>query len=235
MKKGISLLELMIGVLILGILAKLGFVFYFDQIKKTNKNLAIDVLHQNIGKMEQYYSQNGSYLQESNNSWPGNVIKSVVGVGGSAVYAISFYPSQATNANRQAYCLLATPVGNINQSDQLPLYSDRYGEISNTAPGNCSLNATTTPTLCPAGGAFPPCSGSCTNGPYSACSGFCQGITVCGGGCSGSCIGSIIYGSCSGSCGGKSFISGNCSGDCSNSTVCGSCSGNCAGVNKNGC
>lgn len=233
-KKGLSLIELMIAVAILGILAKLGISLYFDQIKRSNKTTAIQVLHQNVNKMEQYYSQKGRYL-ESNNTWPGNVITSVVGINGSAVYSISYYPAQASTANQQAFCLLASPVGNISQSYQYPIYINRYGKISSTPPDDCSFNSVTTPSLCPAGGAFPPCSGDCSNGgPYSACSGHCSVVTVCNGGCSGSCSGSIIYGSCSGSCQ-NSFIKNNCSGSCSGSTVCGSCSGSCSGVNKNGC
>lgn len=228
-KKGLSLIELMIAVAILGILAKFGVSLYFDQIKRSNKTTAIQVLHQNVNRMENFYSQNGRYL-ESGNTWPGSIITSVVGVYGAPVYSVTFYPSSATSANAQAYCLVATPVGNQMHSDYLTIYIDRYGNISTAAPGNCSISNAQN-SLCPAGGTFLPCSGNCSNGVFSACSGNCNNVTICAGGtgCSGNCRNSIIHaGGCSGNCW-DSIVFGGCSGNCFDSTVYGGCSGNCKG------
>ena len=226
-QKGLSLLELMIVVAIVGILARIGVGLYFNQVQRANKSMAMQVLQQNIAKMENYYSQNGRYL-ESGNTWPGSIITSVVGVSGSPVYSVTFYPSSATSDNTQAYCLVATPTNlSSNQSDQITMYIDRYGSISTTAPTNCSISSSTN-LVCPAGGSFLPCSGNCSNGVYSACSGNCDNITVCSGGtgCSGNCRNSVIYGGgCSGNCN-NSIIYGGCSGHCSGSTCCTS-GGNC--------
>jgi type IV pilus assembly protein PilE len=245
MKKGFSLIELMIMVAILGILAKIAISLYFNQIQRSNKSMVVQTLQQNIARMENYYSKNGQYLQ-SGNLWPGNVITSVVGVNGAPVYSITFYPSTASSANAQAYCLMAAPVGNVTQSDQVTLYMDRYGNISTTAPSNCSI-VTGTNLVCQAGGTSPPCSGNCSNGVYSACSGNCSNVTICaggtgcsgncndsiiyGGGCSGNCNNSIVYGGCSGNCKQGSIVYGGCTGNCQGSTCCDS-SGNCSSCKK---
>lgn len=71
------------------------------------------------------------------------------------------------------------------------------------------------------------CTGLCSSGCYSACSGCtgsCQGsCSGCSGSCSGTCSG--CSGSCSGSC------SGGCQGcdGCSGTNICQNCNGNCSG------
>jgi len=238
-QQGLSLLEIMLVVAILGILAKIGTASYVSYMQRTNRELAKDKLRQSAVKMEKYYNQNGRYLTDSN-TWPANYIESKVVGSSGTVYAISFAPSSITQSNaatyRQSFMIIATPVtGTIQASDPAgKLCINQNGIITENAAENCGISTVVRAPGCSAGIVYNPCSSVCQGsggvmgGPYSVCSGNCDRVTVCGNpvspGCSGNCQDSVIEGPCSGNCDRvilyvPDSITVPCNGNCHNITV----------------
>lgn len=232
---GFSLLEIIIGIAIVATLALLGMSIYQNYSQKANREIAKTVLRQDAAKMEQHYSQYGSYLDNSN-TWPDNYIESYINGTTGAIYSVSFVPAVPTLANQQVFNILASPVQDSIQS------SDSSGRLCINQTGNILENATANCATTGNSWNSDLCAGNVTTSPAVATCAYndnCSNNTICGScsggnGAPGSCSGSYVGGACSGDCSG-SFIVGNCDGNCSNSTVCGSCSGDCSGVNQNGC
>lgn len=220
MKKGLSLLELMIAVAILGILAKIGVSGYTSYVQRSNREMAKTILRQNVSRMERYYSQNGRYVT-SGDAWPSNYIESkLVGTGGT-VYTISFAPSSATSSYRQNFSIIATPVsGTIQATDSAGnLCINQTGTITENAAENCGIatgpsmpHENCSDVMYSTGkfssnyGGYPLCDnanfpgGVCPVGVYYTCSAHCEGSIVLRD-CSGYCNNVTVYcwfGSCSG-------------------------------------
>jgi prepilin-type N-terminal cleavage/methylation domain-containing protein len=227
---GFSLIEAIIVIALISVLTLVGNSWLSKYQIRENTELAKHILSNDIALMEAYYAKNGSYLiTDSSNTrlWP-PIIRSVVGTG-VPVYSISFYPATASQANEQAYCLVATPNPGSIQAKESVLYIDKHGNLSYVKPSNCEEQAIDTNNWCANSSAsFTPCSGNCSSGVYSGCSGNCNSVTICAGGtgCAGSCRNSIVYGGCSGNCH-NSVVTGGCSGNCFDSTIFGGCTGNC--------
>ena len=229
MKKGFTLIELMITIAIIGILAKVAIVGYTSYVQRSNRAIAIHVLGQSAAKLEQYYSQNGRYLTSSD-AWPTGVIESSVKGNGGVTYTLAYAPSTPNSSFRQTFSIIATPVGSVQSTDSSgKICINNLGAITENAADNCGISTLVRPSFCTGGGGYPPCSGVCQDGgPFSACSGNCDRVKICGNpvtvGCSGNCQDSVIEGPCSGNCDRvilyvPQSMTTPCSGNCHNITI----------------
>ena len=96
---GFTLVELMIVVLIIALLAAVGYPMYTGQVRKTNRLDAQGQMQEFAAQMEQYRSQHFSYEDAT--------LALVPGLGANALYNFALTPVPLD----QNYTLTATPVG----------------------------------------------------------------------------------------------------------------------------
>ncbi len=129
---------MIVAITIVSILTLTGVTVCSNYQTKQNRELAKLILTRNTAQMEQYFAEHGKYLKDDGN-WPTSIIKDkLVTTSKSAAYTISFYPKEASNANQQNYCLIATP----NDANGDTLYINQFGTLSTTAPSTCTSSQT---------------------------------------------------------------------------------------------
>jgi len=116
-ESGVTLLELLIVVVIVGILAAIAIPSYKKQIVKTNRSNAMADLQGFAQSMERFYVQKSTYAGAA----AGTVFPAQSPLDGSARYTLSIQSQDATS-----YVLRATPVAGGTQ------VGDGYLEITNT-------------------------------------------------------------------------------------------------------
>ena len=119
---GLTLLELMITVVIVGILAGIAYPSYLSQVAKARRNEATSALLTGAQALERYYSTNGRYTTTA----AGNTLPAV-------------YPSKVPE-NGPAYFTLA-PTGTPT-ANSFTLRATRTGRMAGDACGDFTLDET---------------------------------------------------------------------------------------------
>jgi len=109
-QRGVSLLELMIVIVIIGIVASIAYPSYVDNVQDTRRAECSGALVGLGNAMERFYSVNGTYLGAAaggaNTGAPALFAASCPVDGGNATYNLTIQAATAST-----YALLATPVG----------------------------------------------------------------------------------------------------------------------------
>jgi type IV pilus assembly protein PilE len=103
-QRGVTLLELMIVVVVIGILVAIGYPSYTKQVQRTKRAECAGGLVQLANAMERYFSQNNSYLLATPLNTLGVATCPIDG--GAATYTLTIPVLTATT-----YTLRATPAG----------------------------------------------------------------------------------------------------------------------------
>jgi type IV pilus assembly protein PilE len=129
--KGFTLIEVMIVVVIIGIIAAIGYPSYQEHVRKARRADAQTSLLELSQFMERYYTSNGRYLKADNTA-PDLPFTEAPKDGGTKVYDLSFTDTPTANA----YTLRAVPKGSMS--------SDLCGTltISNTGAKGQKAGAT---------------------------------------------------------------------------------------------
>ncbi len=119
-QNGFSLIELMIVVAVVAILAAIAYPSYQSEIRKSHRTDAEGALMGLANAMERYFTENGRYVDASNNPpslGSGGIYPNQSPTdGGTAFYTLSI---DAASTDKTAYLLKATPVaGTIQASDE---------------------------------------------------------------------------------------------------------------------
>ncbi len=113
-RRGFTLLELMITVVIISILAAIAYPSYLSQVRKSYRAEAQADLMELASFMERYFTENSSYVDSSNN--PITLPFSSSPRDGTARYTIAFPSSPAPTTT--TFTVRATPVsGGANDGD----------------------------------------------------------------------------------------------------------------------
>jgi type IV pilus assembly protein PilE len=123
---GVSLLELMIVIVIIGIVASIAYPSYVDNVQDTRRAECSGALVGLGNAMERFYSVNGTYLGAAaggaNTGAPAVFATSCPVDGGNVTYNLTIQAATAST-----YALLATPVG--------PQAADECGSLTMTNRG----------------------------------------------------------------------------------------------------
>ncbi len=112
--KGFTLVELMVVVLIIAILAAVGYPMYTGQVKKTNRLDAQGQMQEFAAQMEQYRSQHFSY--------EGATLALVPALAANGLYNFALTP----NPLDQNFTLTATPVaGTVMAGDGVMIINNQ--------------------------------------------------------------------------------------------------------------
>lgn len=103
---GMTLIELMIVVAIVGILASVAYPSYLDHIRRARRADAQSALLQNAQFLERYYTTNGRYVDAAGDA-PALPITEAPNDGGTKYYDLSF----SGNVDATTYTLQAVPSG----------------------------------------------------------------------------------------------------------------------------
>ncbi len=138
--KGVSLLELMVVVAIVGVLAAIAYPSYVQYIVTANRNIAKSVLLQVADRQEQFFADNKTYAADLTNLGYGangfmidDQGAPVPAGSGDRVYSIAL-----TNTSATTYTVNAAPqLRQAGQDDQcMTMTLDQAGLRSQTGPGN---------------------------------------------------------------------------------------------------
>ncbi len=111
MRKGFSLIELMIVIVVVGILASIAYPSYVEYITRARRSDGQSALMDLASRMERYYSDHNTYQTATIG---GSATTSVLT---SSASAEAWYTLSITSATSSAYTLKATPVGTQGISD----------------------------------------------------------------------------------------------------------------------
>ncbi|WP_375541063.1 type IV pilin protein [Nitrosomonas sp.] len=111
---GFTLIELMIAIAIVGIIAAVALPSYQNYVRQSNRAVAKAILHENAQFMEQFYTENNRYDQDS---------------GGNAV-ALPIIQSPRTGAAQ--YNITLQPVGNATFTLQAVPAGTMVGDVCGT-------------------------------------------------------------------------------------------------------
>jgi type IV pilus assembly protein PilE len=106
-QKGITLIELMIVVAIIGILVSVAYPAYTQQVQKSRRADCTGALAGLANAMERYFTANNTYVGASLGNATGNIYPAVCPIDGGT----PFYNLAITATTVTSYTLRATPVG----------------------------------------------------------------------------------------------------------------------------
>lgn len=147
--KGFSLIELMIVVVIVGILAAIGYPAYSEYIRRSHRAEAQTMLQQGAQYMQRFYASNNSYSAQldgtANSALPTGL--SQAPTQGAAAYNLSLIVAGNNAVTATTYMLEAAPTGSMS--------TDRCGTLGLDHLGRkfvfigTGTTKTSTPTLVP--------------------------------------------------------------------------------------
>ncbi|MDR1995502.1 type IV pilin protein [Azonexus sp.] len=111
-KRGFTLIEMMVVIVIVGILASFAYPSYMESVRRARRTDATRALMEAAAAMERYFSQHQSYADATLGTGANDVYRNTSQDG---FYTLSF----GANPTAAAYSLVATPVAGTTQaSDQ---------------------------------------------------------------------------------------------------------------------
>ena len=126
--RGMTLIELIIVVAILGIIAAIGYPSYLEHVKKTRRAEGMGELLELADRMERHYSDIGSYDQNNGSDMTADVIYHTTTAGG--YYALSI----AAGTDNVQFTASATPTSKGQQN------TDKCGTFTIKSLGTKSVS-----------------------------------------------------------------------------------------------
>lgn len=152
-QSGFTLLELMITLVIVGVLSAFAYASYQDQLRKTRRTDATNVLLEMAGRLEKYYNACGSYTVNIDKPLPGSCdTPADIGLGLAGNQSPSGYyqlaitdlnPADgASNTIGAGFRLTATPIAGRLQKDDgfFVLTSDGLRQFDTNKNGTIETN-----------------------------------------------------------------------------------------------
>ena len=128
-QRGVTLIELMVVVAILGIIVAFGYPSYRDQVMKARRAEGLGELLELADRMERFYSDRGTYVGAS----LGNAATDIY----PATSAKGYYTLSIASQTATDFSVSAAPTGTGNQN------KDKCGTFTLTAQGIKSVSNST--------------------------------------------------------------------------------------------
>ncbi|MGB5716419.1 MAG: type IV pilin protein [Gammaproteobacteria bacterium] len=127
--RGMTLIELMIVVAILGIIVAIGYPSYLDHVKKTRRTEGMGELLELADRMERHYSDVGTYDQSNGSDMTATVI-----MGGTTTENGYYTLAIAAGTNNVSFTASAAPTSKGKQN------TDKCGTFTITSQGVKSVS-----------------------------------------------------------------------------------------------
>jgi len=155
--KGVSLIQLMIVVAVIGILSVLSSAAYKNYVIENNMHAAAQIVLKNVQFMQKWYDICGTYAKDStsgstpqcftasssngNLAWP-TLPYQVAPESGTSLYRIGFTSNAPSTANGSrdfnSFRLIATPICGTVQANSGCICIDQDSNVTESANASCS-------------------------------------------------------------------------------------------------